>query len=69
MTPYTSRAYERGFQDGDAGREFAPPYVKPENRDWYAHGYYSGEYAYSQRATWAQSSVGIQESRSTARTD
>jgi hypothetical protein len=40
------RAYERGFEDGSAGREFAPPYVKPVNRDLYAHGYYSGEYAF-----------------------
>lgn len=49
MTDKFGRAYERGFQDGSSGREFAPPYVKPDNRDWYAHGYYSGEYTFQQQ--------------------
>lgn len=55
MTDRLGRAYERGFEDGAAGREFCPPYVKTENRDWYAHGYYSGEYTLNQQQmTWAR---------------
>lgn len=53
MTTRLGNPYDRGFADGDAGREFKPPYVKPDNRDMYAHGYYSGEYAFNQRVGYA----------------
>ena len=43
------QAYSRGYEDGDAGRDFVNPYTRTENREMYAHGYFAGEYAFERR--------------------